>query len=530
MGRKVVAALAVVLAAIAAASGVVARASAPLAASLPARAAVGSCASLTALAIPAVTIAAAEAVPAGPLTLAGQRTPMTVPALCRVVAIAAPTSDSHITIEIWLPEAAVWNGKLLGTANGGFSGTIGYRAMADGVARGYATVGTDTGHTGDQMTFGNGHPEKINDWAYRAVHVMTDVAKLVVRSYFSRFPDYAYFDGCSTGGQQPLSEAQRYPLDYDGIVAGDPGQNRVRLILGFLWSWIALHTEDGRPIMPAAKLGVVADAAMAACDAQDGVTDGVIGDPRACHFDPATIACHGADGPSCLTPAQVAAVTKVYDGARNPRTGEPIYPGWVRGSERGWGAYLLNPPEPARLDFFRTFAFHDPAWDWRTFDWDRDVTFVDRVIPDFSAMSTDLSAFDVAGGKLVMYTGWADPVVPPTDTVAYYEAVAHANSGLDATRDFFRFFPVSGMSHCGGGVGTGTFDALGALERWREQGIAPDVLDGSRALRGRVDRTRPICAYPRVARYRGAGSVDDAASFACVDPGAVSSGARGAGS
>ncbi|HVT49121.1 MAG TPA: tannase/feruloyl esterase family alpha/beta hydrolase [Vicinamibacterales bacterium] len=477
-----------------------------------------SCAGLAALTVPSVAITSVASVPAGSLALPGLRAPLTVPAFCRVAAIATPTSDSRIAIEIWLPSVAAWNGKLLGTANGGFGGVIGYRAMADGLRRGYATVGTDTGHAGDQMTFGDGHPEKINDWAYRAVHVMTDLAKLVVRSYFDRFPDHAYFDGCSTGGQQALSEAQRYPLDYDGIVAGDPGQNRVRLILGFLWSWMALHTPDGQPIMPAAKLGVVADAAVAACDADDGVTDGVIGNPRACHFDPATLACRDADGASCLTPAQVTAVDKVYDGAKNPRTGEQIYPGWVRGSERGWGAYLLNPSEPARLGFFRLFTFHDPAWDWRTFDWDRDVAFVDRAIPDLSAMSTDLSAFDAAGGKLVMYTGWADPVVPPMDTVQYYEAVTAAMGGRAETQAFFRFFPVPGMSHCGGGTGTSTFDALGALEQWREHGAAPDALAGSRTVRGRVDRTRPICAYPNGARYRGTGSIDDASSFSCAAP------------
>jgi feruloyl esterase len=508
---------AVALGIVVAAAGAAVLRAAPPAAPAVARA-VGSCASLAALAVPTVTIASAAAVPAGPLTLAGLRAPLTVPAFCRVTAIAAPTSDSHIAIEIWLPPDAAWNGKLLGTANGGFGGVIGYRAMAAGLARGYATVGTDTGHAGDQMEFGDGHPEKINDWAYRAVHVMTDLAKLVARSYFGRFPEYAYFDGCSTGGQQALSEAQRYPLDYDGIVAGDPGQNRVRLILGFLWSWMALHTSDGQPVMPAAKLGVVADAAIAACDVHDGITDGVIGDPRACHFDPATLACRGADGPSCLTSEQVAAVDKVYDGARNPRTGEQIYPGWVRGSERGWGAYLLNPTEPARLGFFRLFTFHDPAWDWRTFDWDRDVTFVDRALPDLSAMSVDLTAFESAGGKLVMYTGWADPVVPPMDTLQYYDAVVRAMGGRTETQTFFRFFPVPGMSHCGGGTGTTTFDALGALEQWREHGTAPAALAGSRTVRDRVDRTRPICAYPSVARYRGSGSIDDASSFSCAAP------------
>jgi feruloyl esterase len=472
-----------------------------------------ACDALTALTMPDVTITSAANVPEGQLTLGR---PLAVPAFCRVMAVATPTPDSHINVEVWMPPAALWNGKFLGTDNGGFSGAIGYAAMASAVRRGYATAGTDTGHTGDQMAFGVGHPEKIIDWSYRAVHVMTELARVIIRSHEGRFPSRTYFSGCSTGGQQALSEAQRYPADYDGIVAGDPGNNRLHLIYGFLWSWMATHDPDGVAILPTAKLPAIAAAAMAACDATDGLQDGIIGEPRACRFDPAALACAGAETDSCLTPPQVEAVRKVYGGARNPRTGAQIYPGWAPGSEAGWRTYITGAREPVRVDLFKGWAFHDPNWDMRTFDWDRDVAYIDGHLPMLNAMATDLGAFKRLGGKLLMYTGLADPVVPPGDTIAYYEAVVQAMGGAGPTSEFFRFFAAPGMAHCGGGVGPNTFDTLGAIEAWVERGVAPEVLVASHSAADRVDRTRPLCAYPRKARYKGTGSIDEAANFACV--------------
>jgi feruloyl esterase len=478
--------------------------------------AAGACEGLTALTIPDVRVTSATAVNAGPIGI-GTRT-TTVPAMCRVQAVATPTPDSRIGIEVWMPPAATWNGKLLGTDNGGFSGAIGYPAMSAAVARGYAAVGTDTGHTGDQMDFGIGHPEKITDWAYRAVHVMTDVAKIVIRSHQGRLPERSYFSGCSTGGQQALSEAQRYPSDYDGIVAGDPGHDRLNLIYGFLWSWLATHDEQGQSILPSAKLPALAAAAVAACDATDGVRDGVIDDPRACHFDPASIACKDADGPGCLMPREVEAVKKVYDGTKNPRTGAQIFPGWARGSELGWGTYITNPREPVRVGLFSGWAFHDPRWDPRSFDWDRDVAFVNAALPSVNALSTDLSAFKARGGKLLMYTGLADPVVPPQAVIDYYERVTTTMGGRARTESFFRFFPVPGMAHCRGGAGPNTFDALGTLEKWVEKGDVPRSMIATHMTGQQVDRSRPICAYPQRARYKGTGSTDTASNFMCVDP------------
>jgi tannase/feruloyl esterase len=485
-----------------------------------------ACASLAALTIPTVTVRSAAPVAAGPFTPPGTQTPLTLPAFCRVEATARATSDSDIRFEVWIPPADGWNGKLEGVGNGGYSGAINYASMAAALRRGYATTSTDTGHMGDDMKFGQAHPEKVVDWAWRSVHVMTDAAKLMVRSHAGRLPDHSYFEGCSSGGHQALSEAQRFPDDYDGIVAGDPANNRIRQTFAFLWAWNVTHAPDGQPIIPPGKLSTITRAAVDACDAVDGLKDGIIDDPRRCHFDPAKLLCHGAaDDATCLSQAQVDSVRKMYDGLKSPRTGEQIFTGWPRGSEgfgdsaiQSWRTYVIDPVEPMRAGFFRYFLFHDPNWDWRTIDWDRDLAYAEQRLPFMQAVDRDLTAFRKHGGRLLMYTGWADPVVPPQDTAAYYEGVVKAMGGLEKTREFFRFFPAPGMGHCTGGPGPNQFDAIGALEQWVEKGMAPDKLIASHVTNGKVDRTRPLCMYPLVARWKGTGSSDDAANFSCVAP------------
>jgi pimeloyl-ACP methyl ester carboxylesterase len=482
------------------------------------------CSSLAALTIPNVTINAATSVAAGAFTPPGARTVLTLPAFCRVEATARPTTDSEIKFEVWIPPAETWNGKFQGVGNGGYQGSISFTAMATALRRGYATASTDTGHTGDDMQFGQGHPEKLIDYGHRAVHVMTESAKLIIRNAAGRFAERSYFVGCSAGGQQALSEAQRYPDDYDGIVAGDPANNRIRQTFGFLSSWVATHGADGKPIIPQPKLALLTKSAVAACDAIDGLKDGLIDDPRRCHFDPATIACKAAtDDASCLTAPQVEAAKKMYEGTKNPRTGELIYTGWPRGSEgfgeiasQGWRQYVLDPAAPMRSDFFRYWLFHDPNWDFRTIDLERDLAYAEQKLPFMAAVEKDLTPFKKSGGKLLMYTGWMDPVVPPQDTVAYYEGVTKAMGGPASTRDFYRFFMAPGMGHCAGGPGPNQFDATGALEQWVEKGAAPDKLIATHSTNGKVDRTRPLCPYPQVARYRGTGSIEEAASFACV--------------
>jgi feruloyl esterase len=339
---------------------------------------------------------------------------------------------------------------------------------------------------------------------------------LVARSYYGRFAAHAYFSGCSTGGQQALTEAQRYAGDYDGILAGDPGNNRVRLNIGFLWSWQAAHADASAPL-PVSKLALINKAAIAACDAADGVKDGIIGDPVSCKFDPAALQCNGADGADCLTKSQVAAVRAIYDGAKNPRTGEQLYSGWVRGSEAGWSNYFVGQQEPARLDFWRYWVFHDPNWDFRSFDFDRDAAYADSQMEFLTANDPDLSRFSGRGGRLLIYQGWADPVVPPEDTIRYYKSVRRS-MGAERASSTARLFLVPGMGHCSGGPGPSTFDGLSALDAWVTQGTAPSKILATHTTNGSVDRSRPLCPYPQVARWKGSGSTDDASNFECLAP------------
>ena len=489
-----------------------------------------SCASLVALTLPQVKITLAAEMPAGPLKPPGAPasfTPLSVPAFCRVVAVSTPTSDSTINFEVWIPTAEAWNGKFQGVGNGAFEGSIGYAAMADALGRGYATASTDTGHTGGDLKFAEGHPEKIVDWAYRSIHLMTETAKLIVRNHAGRFPVRSYFTGCATGGHQALSEAQRFPGDYDGIVAGNPAADRTNEILYYLWAWMATHTDDATTIVPPAKLRLITQSAVAARDALYGVTDGVIDDPRRCPFDPATLLCRdagaGADGAGCLTKPQLDAVRKVYGGLRNPRTGAVVFPGWPLGSEAygegagaGWRGSVLDLREPRRVEFFRYFVFNDPNWHWRSIDWDRDVAYTNAKMGFINATSHDLSAFRARGGKLLMYTGWVDPILPAEDVLHYYDAVVKTSGGLEKTTEFFRLFMAPGMGHCNGGPGPNVFDALSPLEQWVERGVVPEKIIASHVTNGIVDRTRPLCAYPLVARWKGTGSTDEAGNFLCA--------------
>ena len=478
------------------------------------------CVDLAGLSIPNVALTA-EDIPAGSLLPGAGAGAIKLPAYCRIVAVAKPAADSIINFEVWIPAEAAWNGKFQGVGNAGWSGTIAYASMAAALRRGYATAGTDAGHTGDDLKFGM-HPEKIADWVWRSVHIMTESAKVLVRAGTGQLPKYSYFTGCSTGGAQGLTEAQRFPADYDGIVASDPGNERINRVASYLWSWAAAHQEPGSAI-PAAKLALMTQAAVEKCDKLDGVKDGVIEDPRRCTFDPAAMLCKGADDGKCLTAQQVEAARKIYDGPRNPRTGKRIFPGEPRGSENfgeggnaGWRSYIMEPSEPMRMDFWRYFVFNDPKWDWRTFDWDRDLEFAHRKMGDVDAVDPRLKQFRSGGGKIVMYLGWDDPIHLSESALNYYEAVERETGESGKAGEFFRTFLVPGLGHCSGGPGTTTVDALSALEGWVERGDAPDKIVASRSESGTVTRTRPLCPYPQVARWNGKGSTDDAVNFSCT--------------
>jgi len=489
-----------------------------------------SCESLTSLKIPNATITSATSIdpppdlvipiPAGPIGPASNLT-ISVP-FCRVAAFSAPTSDSHINFEVWLPAAARWNGKFESVGNGGFIGQITYGALAAQLNRGYATASTDTGHaSGNDESWALGHPEKLVDWSYRAVHEMTVDSKIIIQAFYGKPAKLSYWNGCSTGGKQGLTEAQRYPADYDGIVAGAPANYITHLQAGSIYeSWAALKDGLNSPAyIPPAKYAVLHKAALAACDAEDGVLDGVIADPRRCHFDPKTIECSGADGPACLTAPQIKTAQLLYAGAKY-NDGKQIFPGFEVGSELGWDG-MAKGPEPISIGdgFFKYMVFGDPNWDFRTLDVDRDTRTADQKLGSIvNAVDPNLKPFEDHGGKIIMYHGWSDQAIAPGNSVNYYESVVAAMGGPQKTQEFLRLFMVPGMTHCQGGAGPNVFDAVTSLEQWRENGVAPEKIIATHSTSNAIDNTRPLCPYPQAAIYKGSGNTTDAANFVCGNP------------
>jgi feruloyl esterase len=473
-----------------------------------------------------------------------------LPAFCRVRGIARPVKGSEIEFEVWLP-AAGWTRRLHMIGNGAYTSNIAYAQMVERLRTGDVAVATNTGHKGSELTFAIGKPESITDFAHRAVHESVVAAKEVTKAFYSAAPSWSYFSGCSTGGYQGLMEAQRYPDDFDGIIAGAPGNNRVNLTLAFLWNFKANHRpgDDLNPILPQSKLPMITAAATRACDAADGVRDGVINDPRECRFDPAVLLCKAGDQADCLTGEQVEVVRKLYAGPVDVRTGRNIYPGYTVGSEGivggedasypGWSGYWANhkkPDEPLRLDFFRYWVYDQPDWNWKSFNWGSDIDAVDaRIGALFNATSPDLGRFKARGGRMIMFMGWEDPVGAPAEAINYYNDV-EAVSGA-ATQSFLRLYMVAGMAHCAGGPGATHFssatrdsmppvkdarhDMAVALQDWVERGKAPEALVATRfddpKTRRKIAFQRPVCVYPAVPRYVG-GPQDVAASFACVTP------------
>jgi len=485
--------------------------------------AAATCESLASLTLPETTITQAQTVAAGAFTMPpggfmpSPILPKSLPAFCRVAATLRPSKDSDIKIEVWLPTAG-WNGKFQGVGNGGWSGAIFYDSLMAGLQKGYASAGTDTGHAGGPMdgSFALGHPEKVIDFGYRAVHEMTLKAKAIVAAYYDKSAQYSYWNGCSSGGKQGLKEAQRYPNDYDGIIAGAPANYWTHLNAASVWVGAATH-KDEASFIPPAKYRMMHEAAIQACDAVDGLKDGLIDDPRRCHFDPKVLECSGADAPTCLTTPQVEAAKKIYGPTTNPRTGEAIFPGLEPGSELGW-ELLAGGKEPSEIGMaeFRNIVYHDPHWDWRTLDYDKGVALAEKVDNNtITANDPNLKQFFSHGGKLLMYHGWTDPLIAPENSINYYTSVLDKMGGASKAGDSIRLFMVPGMDHCGGGEGPNAFDSVNVMEQWVEKGNPPARIVASHTAGGQVDRTRPLCVYPQVARYSGSGSIDEAANFVC---------------
>jgi feruloyl esterase len=479
-----------------------------------------SCESLKSLSLADANITAVEAVPAGPWQPPqapgrGAPPPIMLPAHCRVAVVLAPSTDSHIEAEVWLPDTD-WNGKYEEVGNGGFIGAIGFPAMAASLREGYATAGSDTGHKGNSASFALGHPEKMVDFAYRAEHETAVKAKTLITAYYGRAPKFSYWNGCSTGGRQGLKEAQRFPDDFDGILAGAPANYETHLHAWTVEIGMAPIKND-QNILPASTYPVINKAVLAACDALDGVKDGLLNDPRRCKFDPATLVCSGGKTESCLTPDQVEAVKKIYASAKT-KSGELIFPSYEPGSEMGWALLAGgNTPNQLGIDTFMYLTYADPKWDWHTFDLDRDTAAADQKDDGIiNAIDPDLSKFKAHGGKLLMYHGWDDTAIAPENSINYHASVLKKMGNKQD--DWYKLYMVPGMQHCGGGPGPNQINWMGALERWREAGTAPEQITATHVTGGNVDMTRPLCPYPQIAAYKGVGSVNDAASFACKNP------------
>jgi feruloyl esterase len=489
-----------------------------------------ACAGLAVQVAEGRTITAAEAITSGSYTPTGTQNQLQdLPPFCRVAGVLTPTTTSRILFEVWMP-LDTWNGKFAGVGNGGWAGVISFGALGDQLRRGYAAASTNTGHQApspaglDAARFAHDQPEQLIDFAYRSHHETALAAKAIVQAFYGRAPERAYFIGCSSGGYEGLMEAQRFPDDYDGIVAGAPANNWTRLMAGDFDGVLAVLREPASHLPPQA-LGVLHRAAVASCDAADGVVDGVIDDPRDCRFDPGSLACGGGvPADRCLTLPQIEAARRVYDGLKDPRTGARLYPGLARGSEPYWPHRNPANPFPIPLSHYKWLVFANPDWDWKTFDFRDPEDFTAhsaaeaKLAPVMNATSPDLKAFRDRGGRLLQYHGWNDQLISAQNSIDYYESVEAFFGRPEDVRRFYRLFMAPGMAHCGGGTGPNTLDMQAALEQWVEKGVAPDRVVATRLVNGVADRLRPLCAYPQVATYAGRGDTNDDASFECRAP------------
>jgi feruloyl esterase len=434
-----------------------------------------------------------------------------LPAHCRVKLVLRPTADSKINAELWLP-IETWNGRYMAVGNGGFGGSIqGFGEMQNALRFGYATAGGDTGH--DEATegpggmFALGHPEKIVDFAWRAVHEMTATSKKIIDRYYGTPAQFSYFKGCSTGGRQAVMAAQHDPDDYDGIIAGALANRHIQMHTAGVARSIDM-TRRPEANIPPAKAAMVTKAVMDACDT---LKEGFLNDPRACSFNFAALACKGTDSDSCLTPPQLKTVEAYYGGTRNSK-GELIFSGQALGNPLPALRGIQPGGTPGGgFDTVRIWGFQDANYDWTKFDLDRDMPIINSKVGFVDAVDPDLAKFKARGGKLLLYAGWGDTTITPENTVLYYESIL-AKMGRNQG-DFVRLFMVPGMAHCRGGDGPNTFDTIGTMEAWREKGVAPAQMTGFNPQSG---LSRPLCAYPQVARYKGTGSMKEASNWSCV--------------
>lgn len=493
------------------------------AAALSSAVSAANCTALTGFTLENTRILSAEFVPAGPFTAPESAGPNAntdqepIPAHCRVKMLLTPTPQSEINVELWLP-AEDWNGRFLAVGNGGWAGMIqGYGDMRMALRRGYATAGTDTGHSAKDGPFGMfalNNQEKLIDFAYRAVHEMAEKSKAVIEQAYGTAAQYSYFKGCSTGGRQGVMSAQRYPEDFDGIIAGALANQHVRMHVAQSY----LHIFNNRNPEYANSYQYTADlinnAILKQCDA---LKEGFINEPRQCDFDFGTITCSKKAGDSsfsesCLWEHQAIETADYYGEGLKLKNGELVFPGQVLSSPIPRLPFDFQAPTPFLWDTIRILGFQDPNYNWRDFDLDRDFPRILERVGFVDAIDPDLRAFQANGGKLLMYHGWEDTAITPRTTIDYYESVIQEMGQED--QDWMRLFMVPGMGHCSGGLGPHEFETLSVLEQWREQNVVPEELLGRNPESG---LTRPLCAWPRTAVYDGSGDLKDASNWSCKE-------------
>jgi len=458
----------------------------------------------------------------------------TLPAHCRVVGVTHGEPGSNVTVEVRLPDD--WNGKLFFTTRQGYMGSLPpltNLTISQAISRHYAIVTTDGGHSNPSIldaSFGlNNRPAEI-DFGYRGVHLSRVVGETLIAAYYGRGPAHSYYNGCSSSGRYAIQAAEHYPEDFDGIIAGAPALDVSGLAVGYNWNMQATLANP----LPTAKLPLIFSAVLTACDEIDGLVDGLIDEPRECHFDPHTLLCPTDNTASCLTEGEIATLEKIYSGPSRSATaaddpGEQLFPGFAFGGElpdpvgrQGWDASVTQavPLQLTLMDqYLRYLAFDvdDANFDWRTFDFDTDPQRMDTMHQIIDAVQDDLTPFAAAGGKMIIYQGWGDIAESPYRTIQYYEGLRR-HTGRRQVEDFARLFMAPGMYHCGGGIGPNTFDALSALEQWVEAGDAPSSIIAAHTSGPGANRTRPLCPFPQHAVYKGTGSIDDAVNFACAGP------------
>jgi pimeloyl-ACP methyl ester carboxylesterase len=489
------------------------------AAAAPAARAATPCAELAKLPLSGATVTGVEEIATGEYAPAAGPRQANLPPFCRVALTVPP----QIRIEVWLPRDT-WNGRYRGEGGGGYAGQISYGGLATGIRAGYATASTDTGHPATAGgTFalnpdGTLNTPLIADFAERSLRELVVKAKAVINAYYGKGPTYSYWNGCSTGGRQGLMAVQRFPDEYDGLVIGAPAINWDRFIAAELWPQVVMNKTVGAPIA-ASKLNAVTRAVVAACDANDGVTDGVINDPRKCTYDPAALICKGGDDQaSCLTPQEADAVRKIWNGPMSAR-GQRLWFGLERGTPLG--GLAGNNAFPIASTHFQYWIRQDPKFDWRTLseadfeaDFGRSQQKFNKLIGTDDA---NLAGFRKSSGKMIMWHGEADSLIFPRGSVNYFERVLDQNGGPRQVSEFARLYLAPGVGHCGGGDGPSPVGLFDLVVNWVEKGAAPSTVPANRRREDGTLMSRPLCPYPTIAKWTGQGSPDEAANFACVD-------------